>query len=50
MTHKWKDTLFSWIEIINIVKISMIPKAICKFYITLIEIPMAYFREIDKQP
>ena len=27
-TRKWKAILFSWIEVINIVKISILPKAI----------------------
>ena len=30
-TRKWKTILFSWIEVINIVKISILPKAIYGF-------------------
>ena len=42
-TNKWKDILWSWIEIISIAKIFIIPKAIYKFKAVPIKILMACF-------
>ena len=38
-TKKWKDFPCSWIERINVVKMSVLPKAIHVFNVILIEIP-----------
>lgn len=46
-TNKWKDTLCSWIQRINIVKIFILPKPIYIVSIIHIKIPMAFFIEID---
>ena len=44
-TNRWKDTLCSWIERINIVKITVLPEAIYKFNELPIKILMEFFTE-----
>ena len=47
-TNKWKCILYSWIGRINIVKMSIIPKAICRSSAIPIKITMVLFIGIEK--
>ena len=45
-TNKWKEIPYSWIGRINFVEISTLTKAIYRFSMLSIKIPVACFTEI----
>ena len=45
--NKWKHILCSWIMRINIINMSLLPKAIYRFNTILIKIPITYLKNID---
>ena len=47
-TNKWKDILCSWTGRINIVKITILPKVVCRFNAIPIKLPMAFFMGLEQ--
>ena len=41
--NRWRDIPCSWVGIINIVKMPILPNAIYKFNVILTKLPMAFF-------
>ena len=47
--NRWRDIPCSWVGIINVVRMTMLPNAICRFNVIPIKLPVAFFAELKQK-
>ena len=47
--NRWRDIPCSWTGRINIVKVTILPKASYRFSAVCIKLPMAFFMELEQK-
>ena len=45
--NRWRDIPCSWVERINIVKMTTLPNTIYRFNVIAINLPMVFFTELE---